>query len=160
MVFFDMRVLRVICKNRNIMMLLLRDFNCQFDIRIRYTLAETSIFCIYLVLLPSILKRNMDMSLETLRKYNSIYLLQCNPIIVNCYTSTDTYLRPEPLPERVFRAKLRVTKGDAWTPELADQNSLRFQHKTRDYRERVNLVIRRSDLRESYEGSEVLALDG
>lgn len=76
------------------------------------------------------------------------------------YSSTDTYLRPDPLPERVFRAKIRVTKGDAWTPELADQNSLRFQHKTRDYRERVNLVIRRSDLRESYEGSEVLALDG
>lgn len=60
----------------------------------------------------------------------------------------------------MFRAKFRVINGDVWTSELADQNSLRFQHKTRDYRERINLVIRRSDLRESYEGSEVLALDG
>lgn len=72
----------------------------------------------------------------------------------------DTYLRPEPLPERVFRAKLRITAGDAWTPELADQNSLRFQHKQRDYRERINLVVRRSELRDAFDGSEVLALDG
>ena len=71
-----------------------------------------------------------------------------------------TYFKPDPLPERVFRAKFRVINGDAWTSELADQNSLRFQHKTRDYRERINLVIRRSDLKESYEGCEVLALDG
>lgn len=71
-----------------------------------------------------------------------------------------TYFKPDTLPERVFRAKFRVINGDTWTSELADQNSLRFQHKTRDYRERINLVIRRSDLRESYEGSEVLALDG
>lgn len=44
--------------------------------------------------------------------------------------------------------------------ELADQNSLRFQHKARDYRERINLIIRRSDLREAYDGSEILGLDG
>lgn len=74
--------------------------------------------------------------------------------------SADTYLRPDPLPERVFRAKLRITRGDAWSPELADQNSMRFQHKQRDYRERINLVVRRSELRDAYEGSEVLALDG
>lgn len=71
-----------------------------------------------------------------------------------------TYFKPDTLPERVFRAKFIVINGDVWTSELADQNSLRFQHKSRDYRERINLVIRRSDLRESYEGSEVLALDG
>lgn len=73
---------------------------------------------------------------------------------------TDTFLRPEPLPDRIFRARLRVVDGDSWTTELADQNSLRFQHRARDYRERINLVIRRSDLRTSYEGSEILALDG
>ncbi|KAG4075762.1 hypothetical protein HA402_003588 [Bradysia odoriphaga] len=71
-----------------------------------------------------------------------------------------TYFKPDTLPERVFRSKFRVINGDVWSSDLADQNSLRFQHKARDYRERINLVIRRSDLRESYEGSEVLALDG
>lgn len=50
--------------------------------------------------------------------------------------------------------------NDKWSMELANQNSLRFQHKARDYRERINLTLRRSDLREAYEGSEILALDG
>ncbi|XP_055523344.1 uncharacterized protein LOC129717463 [Wyeomyia smithii] len=71
-----------------------------------------------------------------------------------------TYLRPEPLPDRIFRGRLRVVEGDHWTPELADQNSSRFQQRARDYRERINLIMRRSDLREPYEGSEILALDG
>ncbi|XP_043071703.1 uncharacterized protein LOC6564668 [Drosophila grimshawi] len=70
-----------------------------------------------------------------------------------------TYFRPEPLPDRVFRGKFMVLK-DKWTMELANQNSMRFQHKARDYRERINLTLRRSDLREAYEGSEILALDG
>lgn len=73
---------------------------------------------------------------------------------------TDTYLRPQPLPEKIFRARLTVIDGDKWIPELTDQNSTQFQHKSRDYRERINLVIRRSDLRGMYEGSEILALDG
>lgn len=50
--------------------------------------------------------------------------------------------------------------NDKWSMELANQNSLRFQHKARDYRERINLTLRRSDLREAYESSEILALDG
>ncbi|XP_064555858.1 uncharacterized protein LOC135440544 isoform X3 [Drosophila montana] len=70
-----------------------------------------------------------------------------------------TYFRPEPLPDRVFRGKFMVL-NDKWSMELANQNSLRFQHKARDYRERINLTLRRSDLREAYEGSEILALDG
>ena len=44
--------------------------------------------------------------------------------------------------------------------DLANQNSLRFQQKSRDYRERINLLVRRSDLKEAYDGSEILALDG
>ncbi|XP_037725052.1 uncharacterized protein LOC119556725 isoform X2 [Drosophila subpulchrella] len=70
-----------------------------------------------------------------------------------------TYFRPEPLPDRVFRGRFMVL-NDKWNMELANQNSLRFQHKARDYRERINLTLRRSDLREAYEGSEILALDG
>ncbi|XP_067641759.1 uncharacterized protein [Eurosta solidaginis] len=70
-----------------------------------------------------------------------------------------TYFRPEPLPDRTFRGKFLVM-NDKWSMELADQNSLRFNHKAREFRERINLVVRRSDLREAYEGSEILALDG
>ncbi|XP_039959052.1 uncharacterized protein LOC120773922 [Bactrocera tryoni] len=70
-----------------------------------------------------------------------------------------TYFRPEPLPDRTFRGKFLVM-NDKWSMELADQNSLRFNHKARDFRERINLIVKRSDLREAYEGSEILALDG
>lgn len=70
-----------------------------------------------------------------------------------------TYFRPEPLPDRIFRGKFRVT-NDKWSMDLADQMSIRFQHKARDYRERINLLLRRSDLREPFEGTEILALDG
>ena len=55
---------------------------------------------------------------------------------------------------------MRVIEGDSWTPELADQNTAKFRHRAKDYRELINLIIRRSDLREPYEGSEILALDG
>lgn len=53
-----------------------------------------------------------------------------------------------------------MTNGERWHPAFADQNSLEFKASSRDYRERINLVIRKSDLRDSYEGSEILALDG
>ncbi|XP_058977756.1 uncharacterized protein LOC131802178 isoform X2 [Musca domestica] len=70
-----------------------------------------------------------------------------------------TYFKPEPLSDRIFRGKFQIL-NDKWSMDLANQNSLRFQQKSRDYRERINLLVRRSDLREAYEGSEILALDG
>uniref|UniRef100_A0A1I8Q2R9 Atrial natriuretic peptide-converting enzyme n=1 Tax=Stomoxys calcitrans TaxID=35570 RepID=A0A1I8Q2R9_STOCA len=70
-----------------------------------------------------------------------------------------TYFKPEPLSDRIFRGKFQVL-NDKWSMDLANQNSQRFQQKSRDYRERINLLVRRSDLREAYEGSEILALDG
>lgn len=72
----------------------------------------------------------------------------------------DTYFKTEALADKLFRARFTVTEGDKWTTELTNQNSLRFLQKVRDYRERINLVLRRSDLRNGYEGSEILALDG
>lgn len=72
---------------------------------------------------------------------------------------SDTYFKPEPLSDRVFRGKFQIL-NDKWTMDLANQNSLRFQQKARDYRERINLVVRRSDLKDAYDGSEILALDG
>lgn len=43
---------------------------------------------------------------------------------------------------------------------LTDQNSIEFLEKSRDYRERINLLISRSQFRKFYDGCEVLALDG
>lgn len=73
---------------------------------------------------------------------------------------TDNLFKFTALPERIFRAKLRVTSGDNWTTELADQSSLRFQHRATFYQDAINQMINRSDLKEGYKKSEVLALDG
>jgi 3',5'-cyclic AMP phosphodiesterase CpdA len=73
---------------------------------------------------------------------------------------TDTFLSADPPGERVFRAMFRVVQGDAFSPELADPATEQFRIRARDYRERLNLVFRRSDLRPAFLGTEVLALDG
>lgn len=39
---------------------------------------------------------------------------------------------------------------------LTDQNSVDFVTKARDYRERINLLISRSEFRKYYDGCEVL----
>lgn len=72
----------------------------------------------------------------------------------------DTYFRPDLLPDRIFRARIRVIEGDEWTPALADQSSLRFQHKAQFYRNGIDAIIRQSDLADAFTGSEILALDG
>ncbi|KAJ9598594.1 hypothetical protein L9F63_010723, partial [Diploptera punctata] len=71
-----------------------------------------------------------------------------------------TFLSGEPPGERVFRATFRVVRGDFYTPELADPATEEFRIRARNYRERLNLVFRRSDLRPAFLGTEVLALDG
>lgn len=73
---------------------------------------------------------------------------------------SDTFFRPDLMPERVFRGRIHVIEGDNWTAALADQSSLRFQHKAQFYREGIDTIIKRSDLRDSFQGSEILALDG
>lgn len=64
------------------------------------------------------------------------------------------------MPERVFRGKLLVTDGDRWTTELADQSSLRFQYRSKYYADGIQSIILKSDLKEGYKRTEVLALDG
>jgi len=73
---------------------------------------------------------------------------------------TDTFLSADPPGDQVFRAMFRVVRGDTFSPELADPTTEQFRIRTRDYRERLNLVFRRSDLRPAFLGTEVLALDG
>lgn len=64
------------------------------------------------------------------------------------------------MPERIFRGRLRVIDGDTYTPELADQSSLRFQHKAKFYQDGIDAIINQSDLKVGFQKSEVLALDG
>lgn len=47
-----------------------------------------------------------------------------------------------------------------YTQELADTSSDRFKNRSRDYKERLNLLFRRSPIRYGYTGTEILALDG
>nr|CAD7417686.1 unnamed protein product [Timema poppensis] len=71
-----------------------------------------------------------------------------------------SHLSTDPPPEQVFRATFRVTDGDTFSRKLADPTTEEFRLRARNYKERINLVFRRSGLRLAYVGSEVLALDG
>jgi len=73
---------------------------------------------------------------------------------------TDIFLHSKPQPNRIFRGRIRVIEGDYFTMNLTDQNSIEFLEKAREYRERINLLISRSEFRKYYDGCEILALDG
>ncbi|KAK7865066.1 hypothetical protein R5R35_007193 [Gryllus longicercus] len=81
-------------------------------------------------------------------------------VVAACVYIGYTFLATEPAGERSFRGSFRVVRGDAFSPELADPATLQFRRRARDYRERLNLVFRRSDLQPAFVGTEVLALDG
>lgn len=72
----------------------------------------------------------------------------------------DVYYRSDEIPERMFRGKVRVSDGDQWTPELADQSSLAFLRGSKFYQNGINAIIDRSDLKQGFLKSEILALDG
>lgn len=71
-----------------------------------------------------------------------------------------TFFLPQTPDEQIFRATFKVIEGDTFTPELADPSTNKFKNRSRDYRERLNLLFKRSSVRHGYVGSEVLALDG
>lgn len=73
---------------------------------------------------------------------------------------SDVFFKYDSLPERIFRAKIHITDGDPWSVELTDQSSLRFQHRAKHYQAGIDAIINKSDLKEGYKKSEVLALDG
>lgn len=60
----------------------------------------------------------------------------------------------------MFRGVFRVIEGDAYTPVLADPSTDLFRRLSRDLREGLNLVYKRSTFRHSFLGTEILALDG
>lgn len=73
---------------------------------------------------------------------------------------SDTFFMLGPPEEQIFRGTFRVVEGDIFLPELADPSNSKFKNRSRDYRERLNLLFRRSGIRNGFVGTEVLALDG
>ncbi|XP_063221549.1 atrial natriuretic peptide-converting enzyme-like [Bacillus rossius redtenbacheri] len=71
-----------------------------------------------------------------------------------------SFLAAEAPAGQVFQAVLRVLEGDSFQLRLADPSTQQFRRRARDYRERLNLLFRRSDLRVAFDRAEVLALDG
>ncbi|KAF7990432.1 hypothetical protein HCN44_000237 [Aphidius gifuensis] len=71
-----------------------------------------------------------------------------------------TFFLSDPMGDQVFLGTFRVIDGDYFADELADPSTEAFRIRSREYRDRLNLAFRRSNLRISFIGSEVLALDG
>ncbi|KAI4462163.1 transmembrane protease serine [Holotrichia oblita] len=71
-----------------------------------------------------------------------------------------TYFFTQIPQEQVYRASFKVIEGDIYSMEMADPSTERFKIRARDYKERLNLLFRRSYLRHGFSGTEILALDG
>lgn len=72
----------------------------------------------------------------------------------------DTFILSQTVDERVFRINFKVTDGDSYEPNLADPSTEDFRVRARNYRERLNLIFRRSSLRPAFLKTDILALDG
>lgn len=81
-------------------------------------------------------------------------------VLLHSLYVADTYLSLEPGGEQVFRGVFRVVQGDSYTAALADPSTTLFRRISREYREGLNLVYRRSAFRYPFLKSEVLAFDG
>ncbi|CAG9761004.1 unnamed protein product [Ceutorhynchus assimilis] len=71
-----------------------------------------------------------------------------------------TYFLPEYPGDQIYRATFKVIDGDVFSTELADPSTNKFKKISKDYKERLNLLFRRSPVKHGYRGTEVLALDG
>jgi len=76
------------------------------------------------------------------------------------FSVADTFIILRDADERVFRVNFRVTDGDAFSSALANPSTEQFKIRARGYREKLNLVFRRSHLRPAFLKTDVLALDG
>ncbi|XP_035736419.1 atrial natriuretic peptide-converting enzyme-like isoform X1 [Vespa mandarinia] len=71
-----------------------------------------------------------------------------------------TFLTSDSPGDQIFLATFRVTDGDYFALELADPSTEAFRIRSREYRDRINLIFRRSWLKLSFLASDILALDG
>ncbi|KAF5273845.1 hypothetical protein FQA39_LY00960 [Lamprigera yunnana] len=116
----------------------------------------------------SILSSDSDIRF-TRKKLSSQY--KCGCCIIACFLGLlllaaasvyvgYTFFAAETPEEQIYRATFKVVEGDAFSPELADPSTDNFKIRSRDYRERLNLLFRRSPITHGFSGTEVLALDG
>ncbi|XP_071050421.1 atrial natriuretic peptide-converting enzyme isoform X2 [Onthophagus taurus] len=71
-----------------------------------------------------------------------------------------TYFFSQTSQEDVYRASFKVVNGDRYVIDMADPSTDVFKVRARDYRERLNLLFRRSYIKHGFSGTEILALDG
>ncbi|KAG7188563.1 hypothetical protein KM043_008195 [Ampulex compressa] len=71
-----------------------------------------------------------------------------------------TFLTSDPPGDQIFLAAFRVSKGDTFASELADPSTEAFRIRAREYRDRLNIIFRRSWLKISFLAVDILALDG
>ncbi|KAK6638086.1 hypothetical protein RUM44_008511 [Polyplax serrata] len=76
------------------------------------------------------------------------------------FNGADTFILSQSIDERIFRVNFRVTEGDYYESKLADPSTEDFRVRARNYRERLNLIFRRSFLRPAFLKTDILALDG
>ncbi|KAK4875624.1 hypothetical protein RN001_012046 [Aquatica leii] len=116
----------------------------------------------------SILSSDSDIRF-TRKKLSSQY--KCGCCIIACFLGLlllaaasvyvgYTFFASDPPEEQIYRATFKITDGDVFSPELADPSTESFKVRSRDYRERLNLLFRRSPITHGFAGTEVLALDG
>ncbi|KAL1140532.1 hypothetical protein AAG570_000462 [Ranatra chinensis] len=55
---------------------------------------------------------------------------------------------------------MRVKEGDVYVPDLADPSTEHFRLRAREYREGLNLWLRRSELKSAFLNTDILAFDG
>jgi len=96
--------------------------------------------------------------LQTNRRLETKRIL--NKEEINTLSVSDTFLTSDPPGDQVFLATFRVIKGDSFATELADPSTDAFRIRSREYRDRLNLIFRRSWLKLSFLAADVLALDG
>lgn len=86
--------------------------------------------------------------------------LYLHEFIYKIISFADTYFFSQLPREQTYRASFKVIDGDIYSMEMADPSTERFKVRAQDYRERLNLLFRRSYIRHGFTGAEVLALDG
>lgn len=91
-------------------------------------------------------------------KYYTVFFL-CY-VILRVKLFPDTIFLPQAPEDQLFKATFKVVKGDVFSSELTDTNSTKFKNTSRNYKERLNLLFRRSPVKNGFIGSDVLALDG
>ncbi|XP_024215406.1 atrial natriuretic peptide-converting enzyme isoform X2 [Halyomorpha halys] len=79
---------------------------------------------------------------------------------VSCLYIIYQNLPPESGQQKTYLGAFRISEGDNYKGELADPETTLFSRTANNYRESLNLWLRRSRLRPAFLGSDILAFDG